>query len=244
MINKIHVIIPVYNEGRSIYSLLEQFDSFAKLFKLKFNLVVVNDNSSDDSQLYIDKAIKDFRLDINCIKHKANLGLHGSLTTGFNSLKSINDEDIIITLDGDNTHNPHLIREFIYKINEGADIVIASRYCEQSRVYGLSKLRHLLSIGAKFLYSIRWRIPGVKDYTCNFRGYKGWLISKANEVYGDKFITEKGFTATTEILKKINKFKPIIVEVPMILKYSNKENASNMNVFKTIVQTIKILFKI
>ena len=55
-------------------------------------------------------------------------------------------------------------------------------------------------------------------------------------------ISEKGFAATGEILKKMSFFNPIIVEVPMILKYSNKVNSSSMQIIKTIYNTLKMIW--
>lgn len=245
MINKVYVLLPVYNEGESIHNLLEIFDNFFKsLCTINHEIIIVNDFSSDDSENWILGAKNKYlNLNINYIKHENNKGLQGSLSTGFSCLKDISENDILISMDGDNTHNPFLIREMIDKINEGADIVIASRYCEQSRISGLSRSRTFLSIGARYLYSLMWNIPGVKDYTCGFRAYKGWLVRKTLYHYGENFIQEKGFTATAEVLQKMSTFKPVIVEVPMILKYSNKLQTSNMRILKTIKLTLQMLFR-
>lgn len=241
---KIVVILPVYNEGESIYNLLENYNNFFSLNKIdSYTLLVINDCSKDNTETYINKAIDNFK-NIIYYKHEKNRGLSGALTTGFNELKKLKSYDVVITMDGDNTHNPFLIREMLDKIEEGADIVIASRYLEQSRIYGLSKFRIFLSYGAKLLYSIKWRIDGVKDYTCNFRAYRASVLNSAMSEYGEQFITEQGFTCTTEILKKTSYYSKINVEVPMILRYDNKIEVSNMRIFKTVMQTLKLLFRI
>jgi dolichol-phosphate mannosyltransferase len=238
------VILPVYNEGESIYNLLLNYDVFFKKYHIeKYKILVINDYSKDESEYFINKAMNEFG-NIFYHKHDENKGLSGALVTGFNEYMKLGNCDIVVTMDGDNTHNPFLIRDMILKIDEGADIVIASRYLEQSRIFGLTKFRILLSYGAKILYSIKWRINGVKDYTCNFRAYRASVLSSALSKYGDNFITEKGFTCTTEILKKTSYFSKINVEVPMILRYDNKLEVSNMRIFKTIVQTLKLLFKV
>ena len=238
------VILPVYNEGESIYNLLKNYNDFFNKYKIEtYSIIVINDCSKDNTDTYIKNALQEFK-NINYYIHETNKGLSGALITGFEKLLELKDYDIVITMDGDDTHNPYLIKEMITKIDQGADIVIASRYLEQSRIHGLTKFRILLSYGARVLYSFKWRINGVKDYTCNFRAYRASVLNAALSKYNDKFITEKGFTCTTEILKKTSFFSKINVEVPMILRYDNKIEVSNMRVFKTIFQTFKLLFKI
>lgn len=240
----IAVILPVYNEGESIYNLLKNYDEFFNLYNLyNYSIIVINDCSKDNTETYIFKAVENFE-NIIYVKHETNKGLSGALRTGFDELKKLKSYDVVITMDGDNTHNPFLIKEMFNKIEQGADIVIASRYLEQSRIYGLTKFRIFLSYGAKILYSLKWRINGVKDYTCNFRAYRATVLDAAILEYGEQFITEQGFTCTTEILKKTSYFSKINVEVPMILRYDNKIEISNMRILKTILQTFKLLFKI
>lgn len=79
-------------------------------------------------------------------------------------------------MDDDNTHNPWLIPDMLRKIRQGADIVVASRYCEGSRIHGLTRGRRVLSYVAGWLYRLRWRLPGVKDYTCLYRMYRGAVL--------------------------------------------------------------------
>jgi dolichol-phosphate mannosyltransferase len=147
-------------------------------------------------------------------------------------------------MDGDNTHNPFLIKSMLEKIEQGADVVIASRYCEQSRVIGLSGFRGLLSYIAKFFYKLRWNIKGVSDYTCLYRSYTGAIVNKflENRDCGAP-LSEVGFTCSPEILLHMSLYNPVIVEVPMILRYSDKVGASNMRILRTVWQTLIMLFK-
>jgi len=246
MNNNIYIILPVYNEGKSIYNLLKKYNDLSQVESMKnLHIVIVNDCSTDLSDKYIRTSMSESELSIKYIKHSKNKGLSGALKTGFDYVKNvgISKDDFLITMDGDDTHNPFLIKKMIEKINEGADIVIASRYLEQSRIQGLDVFRIVLSYGAKFLYRLRWRISGVKDYTCNFRVYRGDVVIRAMNEYGKNFITEKGFTVATEVLRKISRFSKINTEVPMLLRYSDKLEDSNMNILKTVIQTFKMLFR-
>lgn len=243
---KIYIILPVYNEGISIYNLLKNFEEFLIQCPMEHKIIIINDCSTDDTEKFIFEAQNEITaLNIQYQKHEINGGLGKAMSSGFNTLESYNDNDAIVIMDADDTHSPFLIREMLHKINEGADLVIASRYCEQSRITGLSKLRIFLSKGANLLYSIVWNLSGVKDYTCNFRAYKGTVIKAAQNKYKDKLIVEQSFASAAELLKKIFLASPnlVAVEVPMILNYGNKKEKSNMNITNNILQTLYILFK-
>ena len=243
MQNKIHILLPVYNESKSIYDLLQNYSVFFKKNPRNHLIYIVNDNSNDDTEVYIQKAIYEFKnLSVEYIHNSINQGLAGILKENIRNitLKS-DDNDILITMDGDNTHAPFTISEMLLKLSNGADVVIASRYCKSSQVIGLSSKRIFLSYGAMLLYKLRWNIKGVKDYTSNFRAYK---ISNIKELLGDMqndFITETEFSAVGELLKNLAKYNPVIEEVPMTLNYFNKKTASNMKLLRTIFHTLKIL---
>lgn len=242
---KIYVILPVHNESRGIYLLIASYAKIAEQLPYELIITIVDDASADDSGEWIQKAILEFvNIKIDLFTHSKNLGLSGALNTAFGSLKNIHSKDVVVTMDGDNTHNPFLIKSMVEKIEQGADIVIASRYCDQSRIIGLSKFREFLSYAAKVFYQIRWNINGVRDYTCLYRGYTGAVVNKFLESRKSSLpLTEKGFTCSPEILLHMSNYDPIIIEVPMILRYSDKVGSSNMRILKTIGQTLRLLFK-
>lgn len=239
----IKILLPVYNEAESIYDLLENYSKLFENYPLEHCIYVVDDNSSDITKIYIQKALENFKnLTITNIKNDKNIGLAEILKQ--NIAKIVNesdDNDILITMDGDNTHDPFVILLMLPELEQGSNIVIASRYCKESKIIGLSKKRIFLSIGAKFLYKLVWNIKGVKDYTSNFRAYKISILKNLLADMPDNFITEKNFSAVGELLKNLTKYSPIISEVPMVLNYSNKKNASNMKLMQTIIHTLKIL---
>jgi len=63
------------------------------------------------------------------IQHPRNMGLAAALRTGLTHIASLaQPDDVIVTMDADNTHNPGLIPCMMQRINEGFDVVIASRF--------------------------------------------------------------------------------------------------------------------
>jgi dolichol-phosphate mannosyltransferase len=137
-----------------------------------------------------------------------------------------------------------LIRAMLDKMDEGADLVIASRYCEQSRITGLSLFRLCLSWGARYAYALRWNLAGVRDYTCNFRAYRGATMRAFLCKTGPApYLLQQGFACAGELLRGTAAQAAITVEVPMILRYDNKFEESNMRVMKTIWNTLSMLVR-
>jgi len=152
-------------------------------------------------------------------------------------------DDILVTMDSDNTHDPALVPTLVKRLNEGNDIVIASRYRAGSRVVGLSVLRHILSYIARILFQIIFPIRGVRYYTCGYRAYRASMLRRAFAVYGDSLVTERSFAYMAEILLKLSKMHVNIAEVPMVLHYDRKVGASKMRVFWTGLRTLRMMAK-
>ena len=59
------------------------------------------------------------------------------------------------------------------------------------------------------------------------------------------FLVKKSFTASVDIILKLKKFNKLIKmnEVPMVLRYDLKKGVSKMSIFKTIFQTLSLLFR-
>ena len=151
--------------------------------------------------------------------------------------------DIVITMDADETHSPGLIPRMVGMVREGHDVVIASRYQPGARVVGLSTPRRLVSYAASWLFRIVFSHPGVRDYTCGFRAYRGSVLAQAASRYGSQFVEAQGFQCMVDILLKLRKLDVIFGEAPMILRYDLKRGASKMRVARTIRQTLTLLVK-
>ncbi|KAA0265035.1 MAG: glycosyltransferase, partial [Chloroflexi bacterium] len=149
----------------------------------------------------------------------------------------------IVTMDSDDSHAPALIAKMVDKIDEGCDVVIASRYMPESRVVGVSLYRRMLSNGASFLFRLMYPIDGVRDYTCGYRVYRASVLKQAFERWGDDFVNQSGFSVMIDILLKLSRLNVVFGEVPIILRYDRKPGASKMNVGRTVMQTLRLLAK-
>ena len=240
---KVIIILPAYNEEARIGKLLDRIDDTMYEFSLSpYQLVIVDDGSQDCTVKIIEDRIK--MTPIILEKHKQNMGLGITIRDGL--LKAVDissDKDIIITMDADDTHTPGLILRMVRMIDEGLDVVIASRYQHGSRTIGVSIFRKFLSYAASWLFRIMLPISGVKDFTCGYRAYRAGVIKCAINRYGESFIDQDGFQCMVDILLKLRKMDVIFGEVPFILRYDIKQGKSKMNVMLTVRNTLILILK-
>ncbi len=234
---KIKLMLPAYNEAQSLPSLLKRISIVKEQFQLPLDILVVNDGSQDDTAA-IARSHGVAVLDL-----QPNRGLAGAMRAGFQeALKDMTPDDILITMDADDSHHPGLIYRMLIQIREGSDLVIASRYRPGARIVGLSRFRKYLSSGAGILFKIFRPIEGVRDYTCGYRAYRVRLLQQMMQYYGDQFITQEGFGCMAEILLKSRVFQPVVHELPFILRYDQKMGASKMRVLRTVKDTLQLIF--
>jgi len=250
----IYFVLPAFNEEPNIPILLNSFNNFfnKNKFFLNTKVIIVDDGSKDNTKKILTK-IKDenkilenkLNFELINIYHEKNKGLGDAIKTGMTyCFNNGNYDDIIITMDCDNSHTIELSEEMIEVLIKGYDVVIASRYKENSAIKGLSYYRKFLSDTGSLIFKVFFQIKNVKDYTC---GYRAFNLKKIKEawIYDKNFFSEKGFTASLDIILKLFKFDKNIKmqEVPMVLRYDLKKGVSKMSVIKTIFQTINLLFK-
>ncbi len=240
-----HVVLalPAYNEERGLPQVLENFRRAVGGAGYDIRAVVVDDGSTDGTAAVLEEWSS--RLPLTVTKHAVNRGLGETIRDALRlaALTSA-PEDIVVTMDADNTHSPDLILEMIPLIREGYDVVIASRYRHGAAVLGLSGFRHLMSFGARVLYQAVFPIRGVRDYTCGFRAYRAATLAEAFKLYGDALVTERSFASMAEILLKVARTGARICEVPMVLRYDLKGGVSKMNVPRTVLKTLGMMARL
>lgn len=166
------------------------------------------------------------------------------METGFKHVfKIAKNQDIIITMDTDNSHTIQLSYDLINEIiNKKKDIVIASRFIKGSNIQGLKISRKILSYIAAILFKIFYPIKNIRDYTSGFRAFK---VNQIRPIFNNNknFFSETGFSVSADILLKLYPFKTKLKfsELPINLRYDLKKGDSKMKVLRTIYLNLKIL---
>lgn len=241
----VFVALPAYNEEASLPPLLEHFVELELPEPWEMRMLIVDDGSADRTA-ELARSFAD-RLNLEVIEHGKNRGLGPAIKTGLQAALDRSespDEDLVVCMDADNTHHPRYVHDMLPLIAEGADLVIASRYRPGSEERGVPAIRRLYSRGARLLFWMTLRLPGVRDYTCGYRAYRTALLRRGFEAWGDDLIEGDGFACTDELLVKLARLDPApsIREIPFILRYDLKEGESKLPLFKTILGTLKLCF--
>jgi dolichol-phosphate mannosyltransferase len=240
------VVLPAYNEERVIRTLLLALDAELGPRGVTYRAVIIDDGSTDATIAEAEAAVvqTDGRLPLTIVRHPENRGLGGALRTGIDwCLANGADDDIMVTLDADNTHPPALIPALLERVAAGADIAIASRYEPGAVVTGVPGRRLMLSEVARVVLHLGFPIPGVRDYTCCFRAIPLKTLRMAREVYGDELTTARGFEAVMDLLLRLRQLGIQASEIPLQLDYSDRVGRSKMRVFATIRRTGLLLVR-
>jgi glycosyltransferase involved in cell wall biosynthesis len=120
------IIIPAYNEGRTIHQILDKVKEVALIGNLTKEVVIVNDCSKDNTE----EAIKDYiqknpDLKISYFKHEVNKGKGAAIHTGIKEAIG----DYIIVQDADLEYDPNEFNILLKPVLDGfADVVYGSRF--------------------------------------------------------------------------------------------------------------------
>lgn len=172
---RVSVVIPVHNEASNIKKLSEEVSHALSPLDVDWEVVVVDDGSSDDTW----KLLKEWRENegerVKLIRLAKNYGQTLALKAGIESAQG----EIIVTMDGDLQNDPHDIPKLIEKLEEGYDVVSGWRKKRKDAFL----TRRLPSLIGNIVVSA---VSGLKlhDYGCTLKAYRSDII-KSVPLYGE-----------------------------------------------------------
>jgi dolichol-phosphate mannosyltransferase len=184
------VIIPTFNEEANIRNIIEEVDSVFKKRELNGEILVVDDNSPDNT-ISIVQEIKKTKDNVELLVRYSDQGLSQSVVDGFIHASS----DIFVVIDADLSHPPDLIPIMYKEIQEGNDIVVGSRYMEGGGIKKWPLKRRVISLGATFLG--RLLFPRSTDPVSGFFAVRKIVVEGAP-------LKPRGYKILLEILGKGN----------------------------------------
>ncbi len=142
------LVIPTYNEGNNIARLLAELSKSFKENKIPAEIIIVDDNSPDGTGKLCERLSKKQK-NVIVIQRPGKLGLSSAVIDGFHRAKG----DVIGVMDADFSHPVEIIAKMFAEINNGADLVIGSRYISGGDIKGWPLARKITSWGATTLAS-------------------------------------------------------------------------------------------
>ncbi len=214
------LIIPAYNEEKSISALLDELDEKYT----DYDYVVINDCSKDSTKdILIERGA-------NFLDLPVNLGIGGGVQAGY--LYALeNGYDIAIQMDGDGQHLPEYLDAIVTPIEEGrADAVVGSRFVNNEG-FQSSFMRRL---GIKFLSTLIKLLTGleIKDVTSGFRAVNRKCINLFALEYAQDYPEPEALVLST--MRGIR-----TLEVPVKMQ-ERQGGQSSINGFKTVYYMIKV----
>ena len=223
---KLSIIVPTYNEAQNIPELFKRIED--SLRGIPHEIVVVDDDSPDGTAS-LARALGGEKVKV--YKRDRRMGLTSAVLDGVKLAES----DLIAVMDADLQHPPELLPKMLEKIEEGHDIVIASRYVEGGGVRGWSPIRRLISRGAVALaHLLLPKTRSVRDPVSGFFLVKGAIMRDL------KVANPSGFKVLLEVLAKASYGS--VAEVPYVFE-ARRRGKSKLNL-KEIVNYIPFLLKL
>ena len=171
----ISVVVPLFNEAESLPELRAWIERVMKEHHFTYEIIFVNDGSTDTSWQVIEGFAKDDDA-VHGIKFRRNYGKSPALFCGFRKAQG----RVVITMDADLQDSPDEIPELYRMITEeGYDLV--SGY-KQKRYDPLSK-----TIPTKLFNATARKVSGIHnlhDFNCGLKAYRNEVV-KSIEVYGE-----------------------------------------------------------
>jgi glycosyltransferase involved in cell wall biosynthesis len=216
----ISVIIPVFNEGPTIGSVIERVKKAIEGMQFPYEILVIDDCSTDNSlEISRSKKVRVYQL-------KKHMGKGYALRLGFREAKG----EIVVTLDSDGSHNPYELPKLLDPILNGeADLVIGSRFLNEKNVFH----NELNKIGVQ-LFNFFVRMLTEKATTDSQSGYR--VIRSA--ILRELNLVSNGYEIESEMLIKVLKNGHRVKEVPIRFE-QRTYGKSKLDPFKDGVKIFK-----
>lgn len=213
MQQKAIVIIPTYNERENVQKLVPLlFEQFEKVKNWDMGILVVDDTSPDKTYDVVKQMQAKYKkLHLLANPKKAGLGsayLKG-MAKAFNTL----DAEVVFEFDADLSHDPTKIPEFMQAIDDGADMVVGSRYIPGGGIpsnWGLH--RKLMSVVGNLVTQILLTNFNIKDWTGGFRAIRKKVYTSVVGRISSK--ETMGYTFQIGFLNEVVRSKFKVVEIP------------------------------
>ena len=224
-LTKIAILIPSYNEGNRIGSVIKKCCSYSQ------DIIIVNDGSTDNTV----EVLKEFEnlknKKVIIITHPANKGKGEALKTGFSFIIN-NNYSGVITIDADNQHDTGQIIDFLNEIKKNEpDMIVGSRFSDTK---GMPFIRRFVNYFTSWIIS---NIAGKKIEDVQ----SGYRFIKIDVLKNIKLET-KNFDTEPEILMKAGWFNYKITNIPIKTIYHVEEFKSHVNPVKDTIKFFKLVF--
>jgi len=225
------IIIPTYNEIDNIEKLIIEIKK-----KVSDSEVFIIDDSKEKD---IEKLVNEKNINVKYFYRGKKLGRGSAVIFGLKKALEENKYNIFLEMDADFSHDPNeLTRNLEIFVKENLDLLISSRYLENSKIINWSLSRRILSKLSNFLARHLLNIS-IKDFTNGYRIYSARSVKKIISTCGN---IGDGFIVLSEIIIVLsnNNFK--ISEIDTV--FINRERGASSVNLRLVLASLFGLFKL
>jgi dolichol-phosphate mannosyltransferase len=194
---ELDIVMPVYNEGKNIIDGLRALEHDVKT---SFRVLICYDFDEDNTLPAIKR--EKFNFEIVPVKNRGK-GVHSAITTGLNASTA----PAILTFPPDEPNNAVIIDGMYKKLNEGNDLIVASRNMEGGEMSGGPRFKSFVVRTASLILHHAAGLPAT-DATYAWRMFSRRLIDTV------EIESTEGFTYAIELLVKCHRLGWSVDEVP------------------------------
>ena len=217
---KICFVLPTYNEEENIGNIIQQILKEEKsLSKHTFTILVVDDNSTDETQTIVQRYIS-----LNSKVHlvtEQKKGLGDAYKRGFKYALNDLKADLIFQMDSDGQHDTSLIPDFVSYIEVGKDVVIGSRFVEGGTTPDFSFSRLLMSKVGNLLVRYVGGITQLQDCTSGYRAIRASYLKELDFSY----LSTRGYSFQSSLICDLAWRGADISEIP--IEFSSRQGGDS-----------------
>lgn len=166
-LKSLSIVFPSYNDAQVLPLLIKKADSIAEKVAHRYEIIVVNDASYDNTDDVLEQLKKKYPR-LKTIHHKKNLGYGSTITSGFRQAKY----EWVFYTDGDLQYDPAEIKVLVDKIGPSVDIINGYKLNRED-----SKIRKYLGLLYNFVLHRIYDLP-IRDIDCDFRLIRKLILDR------------------------------------------------------------------
>ena len=213
-LSKVVIIIPTYNEVGNVKAVTQALHKvFKELKSYSCQILFVDDNSPDGTSKIVFSLASQYSF-VHLLLNKRKGGLGHAYKKGMLYALDRMKADIIFEFDADLSHDPTKIPAMLVKLEQGADLVLGSRYIPGGSIpehWGFH--RKFLSVGGNLFIQFIMLNRAIRDWTTGYRAIKRQVVETiVPELRGQRF---SGYTWQIGFLIKTIQRGYKVAEVPL-----------------------------
>jgi dolichol-phosphate mannosyltransferase len=212
------ICLPTYNERENLERMLR---TLGGVLREGDRVLVVDDNSPDGTGELADRLAAELAF-VDVLHRERKEGLGPAYLAGFRRALAT-DAELVLEMDCDFSHDPADARRLIAAAEDGADLVLGSRYVRGGSIPNWGLARRAISLGGN-LYAQAFLQSGVRDLTGGFKCFRRRVL----ETIDLNAIDSKGYAFQIETTYRVLRAGFRVVEVPIAF-VDREEGHSKMN---------------